>query len=112
MGMEMTIFVAPVDGDLILVSADGVRFRAHRKNLSVHSTIFSDADTISESTQIPEEVPLTETSDVLEPLLKFMYQQPQPDLDNAPFGTLADLTKAVEKYGIFAAMHKCKMMLR
>jgi hypothetical protein len=96
--------IACSDWDLTLISADGVSFNVHRRNLSVHSTIFATADAISTPGE-PEVVPLSETADVLGLLVKFMYRQHQPSLDNIHFGTIADLVKAVHKYEVFAAMH-------
>jgi hypothetical protein len=110
----LTICIASSDWDLKLISADGVTFKVHRKNLSVHSAIFASADAISTApladvSVLPAEsevVTLSETADVLELLLKFMYWQPQPSLDNLSFGIIADLVKAAHKYEVFAATHR------
>jgi hypothetical protein len=91
---------------------DGVNFKAHRKNLSVHSTIFADADAISGMTTEPEVVILPETADVLGLLLEFMYRQPQPQFDSKIFATIADLAKAAEKYEVIAAIHRCEKALK
>ena len=84
------------DWDLMLVSADGVTFNVHRKNLSVHSAIFADANAISNLATVcaePEVVTLSETADVLGLLVEFMSYRPQPQLDDTPFTTIADLAK-------------------
>jgi hypothetical protein len=97
---------------LTLVSADGVTFNAHRKNLSVHSAIFADADGISILSAEPEVVTLAETADVLGLLLKFMYRKAPPILDNVCFTTIADLAKAVEKYEVVAATYTVEKHLK
>jgi hypothetical protein len=103
--ISLIIFIGFSDWDLTLVSADGVTFNVHRKNLSAHSTIFADADGISTLSTEPEVVLLTETADVLGLLLKFMYRQAPPIFNDVCFATIADLAKAAEKYEIVAAMH-------
>jgi hypothetical protein len=98
--------------DLTLVSADGISFNVHRKNLSVHSAIFADADAISKAAQDVGVVTLPETADVLGLLLKFMYRQRQPVMDDVAFGTIADLIKSAEKYEVFAAIHRSEQASR
>jgi len=58
-----------------------------------------------------EVVPLTESSAVLELLLQYMYRQPQPDLKNVDFETLAGVAEAAEKYQVFTAISWCKMLM-
>jgi hypothetical protein len=52
-------------------------------------------------------VPLTESAEVLELLLQFMYRQRQPNLRTIEFTTLAGLAEAAEKYEVFAAIDIC-----
>jgi BTB/POZ domain len=102
------------DSDITLRSVDSVLFKVHRKNLEVHSDIFATAESISAPTadQEIEDVQLSETAVVLELLLQFMYRQPQPDLHDLPFGMLADLVDAVDKYEVYSAMYKCGIAIR
>jgi hypothetical protein len=104
------------DSDIYLRSADGVQFHVHRKNLEVHSPVFATAGVISASLEMQdsevEVVQLSESAEVLNVLLQFMYSQPQPDLIGLPFPVLADLVKAVEKYEVYAAMIRCEIAMK
>jgi hypothetical protein len=96
---------------LTRTSSDAVLFEVHRKNLEVHSEGFAGADAISRSAE-KEVVPLSENSAVLELLLQYMYHQPQPDLKNVEFATLAALAEAAEKYQVYSATTICSVFMR
>ena len=98
--------------DITLQSSDGVLYDVHRKNLEVHSEGFAGAEAISnQCPSVNEVVLLTETSDVLDLLLQFMYRQPQPDLKDVDFDILAGVAEAAEKYQVFAAISWCKFWM-
>ncbi|KAJ7369093.1 hypothetical protein DFH08DRAFT_833127 [Mycena albidolilacea] len=66
-----------LDADITILSADGVLFKVHRKNLEI--------------------VHLLENPD------------PEPDLNNVEFATIAGLAKAAEKYVVYFALEWCHM---
>lgn len=86
----------------------------HRKNLEMHSEGFAAAEAASKSAsnEDPETVTLTETMTVLELLLQYMYRQPQPDLENVDFKTLAGVAEAAEKYQVYSATYICKILMK
>jgi hypothetical protein len=107
--------VNALDADICLRSVDGIRFLVHRENLRVHSDVFATAGSISSPLAASEEkevVQLSETADVLDLLLQFMYHQPQPDLLSLPFPLVTDLVKAVEKYEVYSAMSRCEVAMK
>ncbi|KAH9915333.1 uncharacterized protein B0H18DRAFT_99425 [Fomitopsis serialis] len=95
------------DGDVLVSSCDGVRFRVHKRNLHMHSEIFPGDDFLSDDI-----VNLSEDSSTLELLFQYMYQPPQPDLRAVTFEQLAKLAEAAEKYRVLAAMENCKVSMR
>lgn len=96
--------------DVVLRSTDGLVFGAHAKNLET----FSDGFPIADHTAHPieETVQLSETSEVLSLLLKFMHHKKQPDCDKLDFKVLSGLAEAVEKYGVYSAMEYCAILMR
>jgi hypothetical protein len=101
--ISLITFIAHSDSDPSLISADGVTFKVHLKNLTVHSTVLANAVSITNTATLPER------AEVLELLVKFMYRQPQPNLNNVHYSALADLAKAASKYQVTAAMHRSEM---
>jgi hypothetical protein len=71
----------------------------------------AEAASISSSSENAETVTLTETTAVLEVLLQYMYRQPQPDLRNVEFKTLAGAAEAAEKYQVYSATYVCKVFM-
>jgi len=59
-----------------------------------------------------EVVQLSESAEVLNLLLQFMYRQPQPDLAHLPFSAVADLAKAVDKYEVYSAIFRCEIAMK
>ncbi|KAJ6589476.1 hypothetical protein B0H19DRAFT_1303739 [Mycena capillaripes] len=105
-------FCAP-DADISILSSDGVLFKVHRKNLEVHSDIFADAANATRSEPGDVEiVHLTETAEVLELLLQYMYRQRQPYLGDVKFATFANLAEAAEKYMVYSALDICQMKMK
>jgi hypothetical protein len=94
------------------LSSDGVLFKVHRKNLEVHSPVFSNAENTTKPENGDEIIYLTENSAVLELLFQFMYSQPQPDLESLEFGTFAGLAEAAEKYLVYSALTLCRMKMK
>lgn len=80
----------------------------------MHSEGFAAADSISGSGSLPEQeiVSLSETSTTLNLLLQYMYRQPQPDLEQVDFGTLARVAEAAEKYQVYAATTVCRILMK
>lgn len=58
-----------------------------------------------------EDVELSEDSDVVMLLLKFMHHQPQPDLSLLASKLLIKFANAAEKYGVYCATGVCKVMI-
>ena len=105
--------VCAADSDITLQSSDGILFKVHRKNLEVHSEGFAGADAIATGMSLGDEVvPLSESSAVLDLLLRHMYRGPQPDLRKIDFKLLAALAEAAEKYQVFGASNICQMHMR
>ncbi|KAJ4477140.1 hypothetical protein J3R30DRAFT_3482856 [Lentinula aciculospora] len=94
--------------DIVLRSSDGTRFGAHTRNLGIYSHGFPKADSVVHT---KDEVVLSEDSDVLMLLLKFMHLQPQPDLSLLSSKLLIKFANAAEKYGVYCATGVCKVMI-
>ncbi|EGN92529.1 hypothetical protein SERLA73DRAFT_190854 [Serpula lacrymans var. lacrymans S7.3] len=95
------------DSDITIRSSDGVLFRVHRKNLTMHSEIFP-----GEELEAKDDVDLDESSAVLELLFQFMYRQAQPKLSETSFSVLESLANAVEKYRVFPGIEVCRMHMK
>ncbi|KAF8825091.1 hypothetical protein HHX47_DHR7000341 [Lentinula edodes] len=94
--------------DIVLRSSDGTRFGAHIRNLEIYSDGFPMANSVVNS---HEDVELSEDSDVVMLLLKFMHHQPQPDLSLLASKLLIKFANAAEKYGVYCATGVCKVMI-
>ncbi|KAJ7824316.1 hypothetical protein B0H14DRAFT_2454070 [Mycena olivaceomarginata] len=101
-----------LDADITILSADGVLFKVHRKNLEVHSDVFAGAEDATRPENGDEIVHLPENSDVLDLLFQYMYRQPQPDLNKVEFATIAGLAEAAEKYVVYSALEWCRMRMK
>ncbi|KAL0956165.1 hypothetical protein HGRIS_002325 [Hohenbuehelia grisea] len=124
LSMRQSERFAADDSDISLCSCDGTIFKVHRINLKMHSDIFADAEAISSSpdsaasesssTSKPnrEVVSLSETAEVLEVLLQYMYRQPPPELSELDFKTVSAVAEASEKYGVYFAIDSCKRAMR
>jgi hypothetical protein len=106
--------------DLILKSCDNTLFYTHIRNLSVHSSVFADANDCvtsgnsgaSRPSKKPREtVDMTETAKTLELLLQFIYPRAQPNLSKLQFAQLSPLAEAAEKWKIHAAMTPCNIYM-
>ncbi|GLB39474.1 hypothetical protein LshimejAT787_0606360 [Lyophyllum shimeji] len=96
------------DADVTFISADGVLFRIHQKNLHVAAAGFPPAG-FDASEEI---VPLTENAATLELLFQYVYPQRHPLLEDTPFEVLSPLAEAAEKYQVFSAMSVCYIRMR
>jgi hypothetical protein len=110
--------VYPNPPDIILLSSDDIPHPAHRQRIEVHSRILDIAE-VGETSPAAwtvegqlERRQLEEPGNVLELLLRFMYPHAQPTLEGEPFARVAALTKAVGKYGVYAAVSMCEEALR
>lgn len=97
--------------DLILQSVDGVKLGAHKLNLQTYADGFSVANSVMRVDSVDDIPVLTENSDVLRLMLRFMHHALQPDLDEFSFETVAAFADAAEKYFIFSAIGVCKMYM-
>ncbi|KAJ8496792.1 hypothetical protein ONZ45_g12296 [Pleurotus djamor] len=59
-----------------------------------------------------EQVQLSESSEVLNVLLQYMYRQPPPDLYELEFEVLEQVAEAADKYRVFFAIDACKRAMR
>ncbi|KAJ3906685.1 hypothetical protein F5879DRAFT_621508 [Lentinula edodes] len=100
-----TSYEVPPCEDIVLRSSDGTRFGAHIRNLEIYSDGFPMANSVVNS---HEDVELSEDSDVVMLLLKFMHHQPQPDLSLLASKLLIKFANAAEKYGVYCATGVCK----
>ncbi|KAJ6537294.1 hypothetical protein DFH09DRAFT_1178413 [Mycena vulgaris] len=100
-------FNAP-DADVIFQSCDEVLFGIHRANLQTNTEGFAPPEISTQG----EIVPLSESSQTLELLFRFIYPRRHPALDDIPFLHLAALAEAAEKYQVFAAMNICRLHMR
>ncbi|CAA7269260.1 unnamed protein product [Cyclocybe aegerita] len=104
-------FNAP-DADITIQSSNLVLFRLHRKNLEMHTGGFPGGDLKMVQARPDEVISLSERSNVLELLFKFVYPRRQPSLKGLPFDTILALAEAVEKYEVYSAMRLCEVRLR
>ncbi|KAF5316259.1 hypothetical protein D9619_006238 [Psilocybe cf. subviscida] len=96
------------EGVVTIQSCDNIKFNIHRKNLETSTGAFPGAEFETNS----EVVHLTERSDVLAILFKFIYPQRHPTLEDLDFTLLSQVAEAAEKYEVFAAMNIASMRLR
>ncbi|KAI0675749.1 hypothetical protein C8Q78DRAFT_964605, partial [Trametes maxima] len=87
--------------DIILRTADGVDFRVWRAILKEASSTFADMFSLSQPTPNPTTdstavVPITEHSDVLDPLLRCCYPVPDPQFSS--LDELKPVLVAAQKY--------------
>jgi hypothetical protein len=90
------------------LSADGVHFYLHRKNLETNTGGFPPAEIETRD----EVVSLTEDSSTLELLFQFIYPAHHPNLVGTPFVTLSWLAEAAEKYEVYSAMNVCNIRMQ
>ncbi|KAJ3510706.1 hypothetical protein NLJ89_g4525 [Agrocybe chaxingu] len=100
------------DADITIQSSNLVIFRLHRKNLETHTGAFPGGDLKMVQARPDEVISLSEKSNVLELLFKFVYPCRQPPLKGLPFDTILALAEAVEKYEVYSAMRLCEVRLR
>ncbi|KAJ4466259.1 hypothetical protein J3R30DRAFT_2281515 [Lentinula aciculospora] len=98
--------------DMTLQSSDNILFKVHRLNLEMHSQVFADAGGTTVGTVENEIVSLSETSEVLELVLQYVYLQPQPDLQKVQWEVVKELAEAVQKYEIYCAIGVCSQRMR
>jgi hypothetical protein len=101
--------VCATDSDVTLSSSNGVRFLVHRRNLETHSEVFSGGEPFA---TLDEVVEMSETAEILDLLLQFIYPQPPPDLVNIKVETLIGLAEAAVKYLFHTVIHICELQMR
>ena len=105
-------FDEPSDGDVILKSSDGVLFRAHKVILSLASPFFRDMFSLPQAGSPPDGlanapvIPFSESSEIIDALLRFIYPEEDPDLK--PVHEIEGAVEAAIKYDI----PKCISALR
>ena len=97
--------------DIAFKSSDGSFLGAHTTNLSEHSEGFPPACfASSEMTKHPVE--LTESSEVLEMMLKYMHNTRLTRLEDISPTTVWDVAYAAEKYLIYPLMEVCRLHIK
>ncbi|KAG6916801.1 hypothetical protein DXG01_005324 [Tephrocybe rancida] len=96
------------DADTFFRSSDGVVFRIHSANLNTNTEGFS----IPIGAKVDQVIELTESSETLTVLFRFVYPVLHPDLEDVDFMRLRLLANAAEKYRVFAAMNICKLHMK
>ena len=84
------------DSDISLQSADGVIFKVHKAQLSVHSAVFEDMLVSSHDDGEPTQ--LSEKSDALADLLCFFCKPLYPNLDGWKVAKLIQVGELANKY--------------
>ena len=100
--------VLVADGDIVILSCDGVQFRVRRSDLHKHSEVFPGDEFGSRD----ELVYLSEEASTLALLFQYMDELRQPDLRVLSFNQLSRLAEAAEKYQFSPTMEICKTFMR
>lgn len=104
-------FDAP-DADVVLCSSDGKEFRAHRLILSLTSPVFQGMFSLHQSTEPSSQIPsvdVSESSDVLQPFIQYLYPRPPPKVSDTSMW--AALYTIADKYGADVVMDLLRDML-
>ena len=105
-------FEAP-DADVILRCSDGKELRIHSLILSLASPIFQGMFSLPQPTQPPRSqtptIDVPETSDILEPLIQYLYPRSQPKVSDLAMWEA--LYTAADKYNTEAVMETLRDML-
>ncbi|TEB37725.1 hypothetical protein FA13DRAFT_1867456 [Coprinellus micaceus] len=99
----------PIPIDVMLRSSENFLIGAHKANLSHHSDGFPDVDAVSDSSEV---VDVTESTETLKLLMKFVHKRPYPNVSLLQDNVLLDLAMASEKYMVHSAMIACSMCLQ
>ena len=101
------------DGDVVLKSSDGVLFRVHKVILSLASPFFRDMFSLPQSPGTPQDcvgnapiIPFTESSEIIDTLLRAVYPDEDPDLK------LVHEIEGVVEAAIKYDMPKCISIMR
>ncbi|KJA25068.1 hypothetical protein HYPSUDRAFT_135172 [Hypholoma sublateritium FD-334 SS-4] len=97
------------DSDITICSGDGVLLYLHRTNLEAISGALAAPEFLSTSDD--NVVALPESSEILGTVFLFIYPNRHPSLRDQDFETLLEISDAVQKYEIFAAMNTCETRL-
>ena len=94
---------------MTICCGDGVLLYLHRKNLDAISKTLQTSEFLAGSDD--GVVALPESSEILRIVFLFIYPNRHPNLRDQEFETLLEISDAVQKYKIFAAMETCEMRL-
>lgn len=97
------------DSDVTIRSGDGVLLYLHRTNLEAISRALDAPEFLAPSDD--NVVALPESSEILGTVFLFIYPNRHPNLRDQDFETLLEISDAVQKYEIFAAMSTCETRL-
>jgi len=101
------------DADIIIRSADGRDFRAHKAILSLASPVFRDTFSIPQPpSPEPSSTPVVdvcETGKVLDAFLQCVYPVPMPTIED--FGLVEALVTAADKYEVEVILKKVELWL-
>jgi len=113
---ENTPLPCPVQGcslpvDIAFKSSDGRFLGAHSTNLSEHSEGFPPACFASSET-MSDPLELTESSEVIEVMLKYMHNTRLARLEDISPTTIWNVAHAAEKYLIYPLMEVCRLHIK
>ena len=100
------------DGDVVLKSSDGALFRVHKVILSLASPFFRDMFSLPQADAPPDGIsnchiiPFTESSEIIDTLLRVIYPNEDPDLK------LVQEIEGVVEAAIKYDMQKCISVMR
>ncbi|KAG6916787.1 hypothetical protein DXG01_005310 [Tephrocybe rancida] len=94
------------NGDVTVISKDGVTFGLHQNNVRVCAGRLLPP---GNSDLVP--VVLPQTSSTLRLLFRFIYPLSHPDLENIDTSSIIQLYEAAKAYQVFTAVNLCKMYL-
>ncbi|TFK67448.1 hypothetical protein BDN72DRAFT_822344 [Pluteus cervinus] len=98
--------------DVIIQSSDGLLHGAHSRNLELYSGAFPSTSFASPADCEVNILELTETSEVVVLMLKYVHNRQQPNSEEIKFEVMVDLAEAVEEYQIYSAMEVCRLHMK
>jgi hypothetical protein len=85
-------------------------FKFFRKHLETYSVAFAGGEAFP--SVAGEIIDLTETSEVVELLLRLMSLERHPNLMTLEFSVLAQLADALDRYEVMSALSICEVAMR
>jgi hypothetical protein len=93
----------------MLRSSENFLIGAHKANLSHHSDGFPDVDAVSDSSEV---VDVTESTETLKLLMKFVHKGPYPNVSLLEDNVLLNLAMAAERYKVHSAVVACSWCIQ